>query len=168
MRCWSFCFAFAEDIDSGVICRWSGPDGLVLDAVPADTRLSGMKNEWLQDAVSQPASWTLPSGTTIRLVAPQWLLVLKLVAFADRGKDDPLESRDFEDIALLVDGRHEVLEEARHLPPEARSYVGGQVSRVMALPDFDYGLEGALPGVDARARAHEVTLPRFAVLADVG
>ncbi|UTI66672.1 hypothetical protein NBH00_10795 [Paraconexibacter antarcticus] len=34
-----------------------------------------------------------------------WLLVLKLEAFADRGNDDVLQSRDLEDIALLVDDR---------------------------------------------------------------
>ncbi len=92
---------FAEDIDSGVICRWNGPGGLILDAVPADTRLAGMSGRWLRPAVDAATTHTLPSGAKIRVVSPPWLLLLKLEAFADRGADDPLESRDFEDLVLL-------------------------------------------------------------------
>jgi hypothetical protein len=156
---------FSEDIDSGVICRWNGPGDLVLDAVPADTRLAGMSGRWLRPAIEAATRYVLPSGVTIRVVSPAWLLVLKLEAFGDRGADDPLESRDFEDLVLLVDGREELLAEVGRLSIQARDYGGGQLTRVNSLPDFDYGVEGALLGPDGRARALEVTLPRLAELA---
>ena len=76
----------------------------MLDAVPANTRLAGMGGRWLQHAIATPARHQLPSGTEIRVVPPTWLLVPKLQAFADRGGSDPLLSRDFEDVVLLVDG----------------------------------------------------------------
>jgi predicted nucleotidyltransferase len=50
----------------------------------------------------------LPSGVSIRVVSPVYLMATKLEAFGDRGKDDCLSSRDFEDIALLVDSREEL------------------------------------------------------------
>lgn len=156
---------FSEDIDSGVICRWNGPGDLVLDAVPADTRLAGMAGRWLRPAVDAATQYELPSGVTIRVVSPVWLLVLKLEAFGDRGADDPLESRDFEDLVLLVDSREELLGEIGWLPPQARDYVREQVKRISSLPDFDYGVEGALLGPGGRARALEVTLPRLEELA---
>lgn len=110
-------------------------------------------------------SHALPSGVTIRVVSPAWLLVLKLEAFGDRGADDPLESREFEDLVLLVDGREELLGEVGQLPPQACDYVRRQVTRITSLPDYDYGVEGALLGPGQRARALEVTLPRLDELA---
>ena len=107
-----------------------------------------MPGRWLRPAVDAATTHTLPSGTKIRVVSPPWQLVLKLEAFADRGADDPLESRGFEDLVLLVDGREELLGEVGLLSPDARAYVREQATRVAALPDFDYGVEGALLGPD--------------------
>jgi len=39
------------------------------------------------------------------------------------------------------------------------------VTRLTALRDFDYGVEGALASVDARERARAVTIPRLQQLA---
>ncbi len=101
---------FREDIDADVACRWIGPDSkLILDAVPAESRLAGIEDPWLRDAVSHAVDFALPTGVVVRAVPPPWLLVLKLQAFADRGGSDTLGSRDFEDIVVLVDGRSELL-----------------------------------------------------------
>lgn len=63
-------------------------------------------------------------------------------AFGDRGQDDCLGSRDFEDIVLLVDSREELLDEVEAAPHEVLAYVKAEVARVMRLPNFDYGVEG--------------------------
>jgi predicted nucleotidyltransferase len=100
---------FSEDIESGVICRWRHKEtDLILDAVPAEPRLAGFGGRWLQPAVEAAVSYQLPSRTTIRVVPPAYLVVTKLEAFADRGNDDCLGSRDFEDVILLVDSREEL------------------------------------------------------------
>ena len=103
----------------------------------------------------------LPSGADIRAVPPAWLVVLKLEAFNDRGEEDCLSSRDFEDIILLLDAREELLDELDQLPTDAKQYVHEQLARIRRLPSFAYGFEGAIGGVDSRARMDAVTLPRL-------
>lgn len=155
---------FAEDVDSGVICRWRHAErGIVLDAVPMREELAGFSGRWLSEAVERPAEVVLPSGTVIAAVPPAWLMATKLEAFADRGGADCLSSRDFEDVVTLVDGRPELLDELRLLPAEARAYVREQVAEVARDPSFPYGVEGALPTGDA-GRAEAVTLRRFAAI----
>jgi hypothetical protein len=158
---------FAEDSQSNVICRWTHRDtGLILDAVPLESRLAGFEGQWHRPGVANAEVRELPSGARIRVVPPPFLLATKLEAFADRGGDDCLASRDFEDVVLLVDGRSELAGEVRAGPSELIDYIGGEVTRVLALPTSEYGIEGALPGPGAAARAASVTLPRLRALAD--
>lgn len=158
---------FAEDSESGVICRWTHRDtGLILDAVPLESRLAGFEGHWHRPGVANFEVRELPSGIRIRAVPPPFLLATKLEAFADRGGDDCLASRDFEDIVLLVDGRSELVAEVRAGPSELVTYVGSELTRVLALPTSEYGIEGALPGPGAAARAATVTLPRLRALAE--
>jgi hypothetical protein len=89
------------------------------------------------------------------------LVATKLEAFADRGDGDPLASKDFEDLTLLVDGRHELLGEVAEAPEELRSFVASAIRDLIVLRDFEYGVEGALLGADAFARATQVTIPRL-------
>jgi hypothetical protein len=86
---------FNEDVESGVICRWRHPEtSLILDAVPAEPRLVGFGGHWLRPAVEASVEHQLPSGTIIRVVSPVYLVATKLEAFADRGSDDCIASRD--------------------------------------------------------------------------
>jgi hypothetical protein len=157
---------FAEDIESGVICRWRHRrSGLILDAIPAATHLAGFGGRWLGPAVAAAVERELPSGASIRAVPPVYLVATKLEAFIDRGADDCLASRDFEDLVLLVDSRIELEAEVASSPPELRVYVGTEIARTMRLATFEYGVEGALGGEDSRDRANAVTLPRLRRLA---
>lgn len=157
---------FAEDVQSRVICRWRHrATDLILDAVPAEPRLAGFGGRWLRPAAEAAIDRRLPSGTAIRVVPPPHLLATKLEAFADRGRDDCLASRDFEDVILLIDSRQELSAELQAAPAELRAYVGGELTRLSGLPDFEYGVEGALAAPQARERAEAVTLPRLRALA---
>jgi hypothetical protein len=89
------------------------------------------------------------------------LVATKLEAFADRGTDDCIASRDFEDVILLVDSREELGSELDGAPGELRAYVRDELNRVMRRGTFEYGVEGALTGPGARARAESVTIPRL-------
>ena len=154
-----------EDTESGVLCRWRhAASGLVLDAVPLELRLAGFSGKWLKPAAEAAVDHELPSGSAIRVVPPAWLLATKLEAFGDRGANDLLSSRDFEDIVLLIDGREELLDEVPSLPAEAAGYVQAELRRLQALRAFEYGVEGALSQTDGQARAQAVTIPRFGLL----
>lgn len=158
---------FAEDAQSGVICRWNHPEtGFILDAVPLELRLAGFAGKWHRPGVANAERHELPSGLVIRAVPPPFLVATKLEAFADRGGDDCLASRDFEDIVLLVDGRSELVGDVRNGPGELVAYVSDELTRVLALPTSAYGVEGALSGPGAAERVASVTLPRLRALAD--
>lgn len=160
--------AFTEDSEGGVICRWIHSDtGLILDAVPLESRFAGLAGHWHHPGVTNARVVELPSGETIRVVPPSFLLATKLEAFADRGDDDCLSSRDFEDIVLLVDGRPELVEEVTDGPTELITYVSQELTRVLALPTSGYGIEGAMPGPGAAERTSAVTWPRLRTLADL-
>ncbi len=157
---------FTEDVESGVICRWRHMEsGLILDAVPAEPRLAGFGGRWLRPALEASVEHRLPSRSVIRVVPPPYLVATKLEAFADRGNDDCVASRDFEDVVLLVDAREELAAELDSAPRELSAYVRDELNRIMRLGSFEYGVEGALTGADARARAESVTIPRLLLLA---
>ena len=153
---------FVEDMESGITVRYRHSESsLILDVVPLEVRLAGLGGRWLKAAALAAVSRRLPSGLEVRLVPPAWLVVIKLEAFADRGSDDCLSSRDFEDVVLLVDAREELAAELDALPDDARAYARAELGRVLALPTFEYGVEGALAGADSRERGRTVTIPRF-------
>jgi hypothetical protein len=158
---------FREDTESGIAVRYRHREaGLILDVVPLEVRLAGLSGGFLKPAVQAAVARILPSGAELRVVPPAWLVVTKLEAFADRGNDDCLASRDFEDVVLLVDGREELAGELDALPGDGRAYVRREFGRVLGLPSFEYGVEGALATPDSRARARAVTIPRFEGLAN--
>lgn len=153
---------FREDVDSRVMCRWrAGDDDLIVDVVPAEPRLAGFGGVWLARAAEAAVERELPSGRVVRVVPPVHLVATKLEAFADRSGGDPVASKDFEDMTLLVDGRDELLSEVAEAPEELRRFIAAAMRDLIALRDFEYGVEGALLGADAYARATQVTIPRF-------
>jgi nucleotidyltransferase AbiEii toxin of type IV toxin-antitoxin system len=157
---------FVEDVESGITVRYRHRESsLILDVVPLEARLAGLSGRWLKAAAQAAVLRTLPSGVEVRVVPPAWLAVTKFEAFADRGSDDCLSSRDFEDVVLLVDARAELAAELDALPDDARAYIRGEFGRVLVLPSFEYGVEGALAAADSRERARTVTIPRFERLA---
>jgi hypothetical protein len=157
---------FHEDVFSGVICRWQHTEsGLTLDAIPADPSLAGFGGRWLGPAAEACVTRSLPSGTAIRAVPPVCLLATKLEAFSNRGNNDCLASHDFEDIIVLIDSREELSAEMAAAGHDVTSYIKAELTRIMALLDFEYGVEGALASVDARGRARAVTIPRLQQLA---
>jgi Nucleotidyl transferase AbiEii toxin, Type IV TA system len=157
---------FVEDIESGITIRYRQHEsGLILDVVPLEVRLAGLSGRWLKPAAQAAVTRILPSSAELRVVPPAWLVATKLEAFADRGNDDCLSSRDFEDVVLLVDGREELGAELDALPDDARTYVRSEFARVLAVWSFQYGVEGGLAAADSRERARAVTIPRFERLA---
>jgi hypothetical protein len=121
----------------------------------------GFENHWLGESFAHAIDVKLPGGQTIRAIPPPFLLATKLEAFAGRGKLDFYGSRDFEDIARLIDGREELAGEIAVVPEELRHYISQQLERLSRHRNFDGGLEGAIPmGLATRERVDEVIAPR--------
>lgn len=153
---------FENSQESGVICRFRQVEtGLVLDLMPTDPSILGFESRWLAESLNQATDVALPGGQRIQATPPPLLLATKLEAFRVRGGLDFYGSRDFEDIVRLIDGREELVGEISAAPDSLRAYIIDEVGALSAHPDFDNGLEGALPaGPEVRERVDLVIWPR--------
>jgi predicted nucleotidyltransferase len=133
------------------ICRWCGA-GTTIDLMPSEPGVLSFHNRWYPLAVATAQSVRLPSGRVISLIAPPVFIATKLEAFHDRGEGDFLGSHDLEDIITVVDGRPELLEEARASPAELRKYLANEFRSLTGLAAFLDALPGHLPG-DAASQA---------------
>lgn len=153
---------FHNDHESKVICRFKQPEsGLVLDVMPTEASILGFENRWQAEAFSHAVEVPLPGGQAIRAIPPAFLLATKLEAFKTRGKLDFYGSRDFGDVVTLVDGRESLRTEISEAPAALRGYVSEELQELSIHPNFDAGLEGALPSSpEARDRVDLVIWPR--------
>ena len=160
-----------EDRESGVICRWragsGGLDDLILDVMPAEATLMGFANRWQVAALPHALEKRLPSGTTLQVIAPPFLLATKIEAFRGRGHGDHLVSRDLEDVVTLVDGRAEIVDDARRAPEDVREFLAAEVGALLNDDGFRRALPGFLrPDAASQARLAEVVVPRLQALAE--
>jgi hypothetical protein len=110
---------------------------------------------------------TIPTGATIRLIAAPVFLGTKLEAFQGRGAGDYLASHDLEDVLTVVDGREELIDEARVASPELKSYLTEVFSTLLATPDFVQAIPGHLPGDPASQARAPILLRRLKSLANL-
>ena len=138
---------FRSSPEDEVICRTRLRSGnasdLIVDFMPDDAAILGFSNRWHADALHEADDHTLPSGTVIRVVAPAYFLGTKLEAFRGRGNNDPLGSRDVEDILNVVDGRANLIEELLHAPKALRADIAAGLAALMGHRDFDYAVQAA-------------------------
>jgi hypothetical protein len=160
---------FAEDQESRVICRWRHqPSGLILDAMPARAEILGFENRWQAEALPHAVERALPSGARIRAAPPPYVLAMKLEAFGGRGCGDFIGSRDFEDIATLLDRRAELVGEILDADAPLRMFVATETRRLLAEGRMLDGLAAALPPDDvSQQRVTAVILPALRALAEL-
>ena len=148
---------FTNDTSPGApICRWLHGN-LRLDLMPSEPGILGFNNRWYPLAIQTAERVELPSGRAIRLIFPPVFVATKLEAFRDRGNGDYLASHDLEDILTVVDGRAELIAEARGSGQELRSYMSIEIRTLLGIADFLDALPGHLPGDSAsQQRAPEI------------
>lgn len=154
---------FAEDQDSGVICRWQHlASPLILDVMPSDPAILGFASRWYTMVARESRLHELPSGRFVAVIAPALFLATKLEAFRGRGGSDFYGSRDFGDVVTLLDGRAETVDDVRGASELVRDYCVAELRALLVDPRFVDGIHGALQGDAAsQARAETVVLPRI-------
>ncbi|WP_324769872.1 hypothetical protein [Pokkaliibacter plantistimulans] len=125
-------------------------DDLRVDFMPDNAEIIGFTNRWYSDAMQTASRTTLQSGTTISLINPVYFLATKLEAYKGRGSNDPLSSRDIEDILNLVDGREELLTEVRGSRDDVRRYIASEVVVRLSNNEFAYAVQSTANGDSGR------------------
>lgn len=141
---------FKEEIqEDGPICAMY-LDGLRVDFMPDDASILNFTNVWYKDAFANATPFYLGDSITIRLVRPEYFVATKLEAYLSRGNNDPLGSRDVEDILILLDGRPELTTELLNAPKVMRKYISEQFRSLLKARDFDYAVQAAANGNGSR------------------
>jgi len=131
------------------ICRWR-IGAIEVDLMPTDEAVLGFANRWYAEAAATAIRLALPSGTPINLISAPAFLATKFEAFLTRGRGDPMQSHDFEDIINVVEGRRFIVEEVGAAGTALRSYLAQQFAAILAGPD----LMNVLPGLVAFDELH--------------
>ncbi len=139
---------FRESPEDDIICRMRLPNAptgreLIVDFMPDDEAILNFSNRWYRAALHSAADHALPSGTLIRVVTPSYFLATKLEAYRGRGRNDPLASRDIEDILAVVDGRDSLHSELAQAEPALQHYIAQAISALLAHRDFAYAVQAA-------------------------
>ena len=124
---------FSEEIASGHLAhRWRSPDGDLIDLVPAGGQFGSTGQPWDAIALREFDEMEIAPGSWLRHVRAPVLLAMKLAAFRDRGRADPLYSSDLEDIFALVLCRPSLGDEVRKGDPVVAEFASGQVRHLLS------------------------------------
>jgi predicted nucleotidyltransferase len=140
---------FTDRPDNDVICRmWLG--ALQVDFMPDDADILGFGNRWYAQGIETAEKAPLTGGREIKLLTPPLFLATKLEAYRGRGDDDPIMSRDLEDVLLVVDGREELVAEVEDADADIRSFIAAELGALQDHLDFDNFIEGNIRGPEGR------------------
>lgn len=111
-------------------CRFVN-DELILDVMPINESILGLKSNWFAAAAQAADKHNIREDIQIRVVSPPYFTATKLEAFNDRGRKDPLASRDLEDILTVINGREELADEVANSPQELREFIGQEFTKIL-------------------------------------
>lgn len=114
--------------------RWLSPDGIPFDLVPVGEHLGASESMWDAVTIATAVEVEIEAGLSLRYASGPAFLALKWSAYHDRGRDDPLASRDLEDILALLASRPGIVAEVTGAPEDLRSYVAEQARALLAEP----------------------------------
>lgn len=127
------------DVDDPICAMKLGD--LRVDFMPDDESILGFSNQWYREAYNRAENYQLTPEITIKLVTPVFFIVTKLEAYLGRGNDDPLESRDIEDLLNLFSGRKELVSEIKQSSGELQAYISSQIEQLLDNMDFEYAVQ---------------------------
>ncbi len=141
---------FSENIENDdPICAMRLGE-LRVDFMPDDESILGFSNRWYSEAINSAVKYQLNDTLTINLITPVYFVATKLEAYHDRGNDDPMSSRDIEDILNLIDGRPELLNEIKRASPEIRRYIATEMQSLLVNSEFQYAVQSCALGDQER------------------
>ncbi|MCA1754291.1 MAG: nucleotidyl transferase AbiEii/AbiGii toxin family protein [Spirochaeta sp.] len=155
---------FTHVVDPAVpICRWL-IGGINADVMPTDESILGFSSRWYTDVVRSSIAYNLPSGITIRVIAPQFFMATKFEAFRTRGNGDARTSYDMEDIIAVLDGRPGIEQEIASTSSAVRNFVATEFRQLEGDTDFQDAIQGYLAFSPNSATRRERVLSRIATI----
>lgn len=127
---------FTEDTgETPLICRWHH-GALTLDVLALSKEVLGFTNIWYEPALRHASTYTLPSGSSIRVITAPFFLGTKMEAFRGRGKMDFQASHDLEDFVAVIEGRDSILQDIAESPQDLQKYLARATAMLLGEPRF--------------------------------
>jgi len=133
---------FSPSTEDGVLCRMR-LDDLKVDFMPCDENILGFTNRWYELALETATEYDLNDEVTIRVLTPPLFVATKLEAYLGRGNNDPISSKDIEDIISLFDGRQNLVTEIQDADHEIKDYIAEQLRKLLSNSNFEYAVKGS-------------------------
>ncbi|HEU4554674.1 MAG TPA: nucleotidyl transferase AbiEii/AbiGii toxin family protein [Chitinophaga sp.] len=121
---------FANDVESGIICRYR-VHGIIVDIMPTDESILGFTNKWYSEGYKHSMQISL-GNNVIRIFQPAWFIGSKLEAFRNRGGNDGRMSSDFEDIVFVLNNRDNIWDEIKTATPLLKTYLNQQFQELLS------------------------------------
>ncbi|WP_296810837.1 hypothetical protein [Thiocapsa sp.] len=128
---------------------------LIVDFMPTDERILGFTNRWYRHALASAEPYSLTPDVLIRLVSPAMFVATKLEAHRGRGNNDPLTSRDLEDLINLTDGRDDLVAQVGSASPEVTAYIVAEIADLLRDRRFEDAVQGNVRNPDREALIFE-------------
>jgi len=133
---------FRESIEDDINCRMRLKN-LIVDFMPDDENILGYTNRWYKQALKDATPYNLRDKLIIQLVTPVHFIATKLEAYKGRGNNDPMQSRDIEDILNIFDGREEIAQEIEQYSDDVKGYISEEIAKLLSNQDFEYAVQSA-------------------------
>lgn len=136
---------FANDITSGVICRYR-IQGITVDFMPTEPSVIGFSNQWHPEGFDTAIIYNLNKDHQIKIFSLPYFVATKWEAFLGRGKNNYRTSKDFEDLVFIWENVDDYDEQIKNAPPHLQSYLRDALLEKLDDDDFEEGLYAHLTG----------------------
>lgn len=126
---------FANDVESGIICRWH-IEKITVDIMPTDDPSIGFTNKWYPEGYKNAISYIIDDRCTVRILDSPYFLATKLEAFKGRGNNDGRTSHDFEDIIYVLENRSDIWQEMGTAPNDVKEYLLAEFRKLLDNPNI--------------------------------
>ncbi len=144
---------FANDIESGVICRYT-IEGIIVDIMPTTSNILGFSNKWYPEGFKNAITYELDDEIEILIFLRPYFTNYKWEAHKSRGLGDLRTSRDFEDMVYVFENCKDFDEQLINGPDTVKQYLREELEDLLDHPDFEEALyshmESVRYGADAQ------------------
>jgi len=123
-----------QDPMEPVICRFFLND-IMVDVMSTEPIGWAPGNRWFKDGLGRSQNVEVGNNMHVRCLPFVHFLATKFDAYQDRGKNDPLLSKDFEDIVYLLDNRTTAVDDIAVAPEKVRTYLRERCAQLLK-PDL--------------------------------
>jgi predicted nucleotidyltransferase len=110
--------------------------------MPADEKILGFGNRWYKEALENAITHQIFDDLIIKSVTALYFLATKIEAFKTRGKNDFLDSHDFEDIITVIAGRINIADEVALANNELKIHLKHSFMELLNNDQFEVSLPG--------------------------